>query len=107
MGKKYPAKKYVNVGLIVSGVALFMYSGAGAGKEGTGTTDQVRQARDQVDVGRRRSEDVEAFFVFSLGSVGPRSWWEFSMRASRGLPAWPAQDPIRLALRGRARLDTP
>lgn len=42
MGKKYPAKKYVNVGVIVTGVALFMYSGSGAGKDGRGTGEQVR-----------------------------------------------------------------
>lgn len=42
MGKKYPLKKYVNVGLIVMGVALFMYSGSGAGKAGTDTGGQVR-----------------------------------------------------------------
>lgn len=41
MGKKYPAKKYVNVGLIVAGVALFMQSGSGAGKPGGDTSSQV------------------------------------------------------------------
>lgn len=41
MGKKYPAKKYVNVGLIVAGVALFMQSGSGAGKPGGDTASQV------------------------------------------------------------------
>eukprot|EP00903_Cladosiphon_okamuranus_P017442 g16066.t1 len=34
LGKKYPLKKYVNVALIVAGVALFMQSGHGAGKPG-------------------------------------------------------------------------
>lgn len=41
LGKKYPLKKYVNVGLIVTGVALFMYSGSGAGKAGTDVAGQV------------------------------------------------------------------
>lgn len=42
LGKKYPLKKYVNVGLIVTGVALFMHSGSGAGKPGGDSGSQVR-----------------------------------------------------------------
>ncbi|CAM9595170.1 unnamed protein product [Phaeothamnion confervicola] len=41
MGKKYPAKKYVNVVMIVTGVALFMKSGGGAGKAGAEAGGQV------------------------------------------------------------------
>ncbi|GMI36786.1 hypothetical protein TeGR_g10806, partial [Tetraparma gracilis] len=33
LGKKYPLRKYLNVALIVSGVALFMGGGAGASKQ--------------------------------------------------------------------------
>ncbi|CAM9726659.1 unnamed protein product [Laminaria digitata] len=42
LGKKYPLKKYLNVGLIVAGVALFMHSGSGAGKPGGDSGSQVR-----------------------------------------------------------------
>eukprot|EP00904_Undaria_pinnatifida_P013738 jgi/Undpi1/9495/HiC_scaffold_27.g11951.m1 len=41
LGKKYPLKKYVNVGLIVTGVALFMHSGSGAGKPGGDSGSQL------------------------------------------------------------------
>lgn len=41
LGKKYPLKKYVNVALIVFGVALFMQSGSGAGKPGGEDGGQV------------------------------------------------------------------
>jgi solute carrier family 35 (UDP-galactose transporter), member B1 len=41
MGKQYPVKKYVNVIMIVSGVALFMYSGDGSGKPNAGSGGQV------------------------------------------------------------------
>lgn len=42
LGKKYPLKKYLNVALIVAGVALFMQSGSGAGKPGGESGGQVR-----------------------------------------------------------------
>ncbi|CAN0403336.1 unnamed protein product, partial [Scytosiphon promiscuus] len=42
LGKKYPLKKYLNVALIVAGVALFMQSGSGAGKPGGSSGGQVR-----------------------------------------------------------------
>ncbi|CAN0468056.1 unnamed protein product, partial [Ectocarpus sp. 8 AP-2014] len=45
LGKKYPPKKYVNVALIVAGVALFMQSGSGAGKPGGSSGGQVQRAR--------------------------------------------------------------
>ena len=45
MGKKYPGKKYINVGLIVAGVALFMQSGSGAGKPGGDAGSQVMRGR--------------------------------------------------------------
>jgi UDP-galactose transporter B1 len=32
LGKRYPARKYLNISMIVAGVAIFMYSGEGAGK---------------------------------------------------------------------------
>lgn len=48
LGKKYPLKKYVNVALIVAGVALFMQSGSGAGKPGGGSGGQVQKARRQL-----------------------------------------------------------
>ncbi|CAM9520860.1 unnamed protein product, partial [Ectocarpus sp. 13 AM-2016] len=41
LGKKYPLKKYVNVALIVAGVALFMQSGSGAGKPGGSSGGQL------------------------------------------------------------------
>lgn len=49
LGKKYPLKKYMNVGLIVMGVALFMYSGSGAGKAGTDTAAQVSELSCRLD----------------------------------------------------------
>jgi solute carrier family 35 (UDP-galactose transporter), member B1 len=45
MGKQYPVKKYVNVTMIVSGVALFMYSGDGSGKPNAGSGGQVSGTR--------------------------------------------------------------
>lgn len=41
LGKRYPLKKYLNVGLIVAGVAMFMQSGKGAGKPGGEAGGQV------------------------------------------------------------------
>ncbi|CAN0150863.1 unnamed protein product [Ectocarpus sp. 6 AP-2014] len=41
LGKKYPLKKYLNVALIVAGVALFMQSGSGAGKPGGSSGGQL------------------------------------------------------------------
>ncbi|KAG5181184.1 UAA transporter family-domain-containing protein [Tribonema minus] len=41
MGKKYPLKKYVNVIMIVCGVAMFMGGGKGAGKSGADAGGQV------------------------------------------------------------------
>lgn len=43
LGKKYPMKKYLNVALIVAGVALFMHSGSGAGKPGGDAGGQVKK----------------------------------------------------------------
>ncbi len=48
LGKKYPLKKYLNVALIVAGVALFMQSGSGAGKPGGEGGGQVRDHRTTI-----------------------------------------------------------